>query len=89
MGGCESSTYGDAVMNDNYELRADVMTKILDRDVGYVKEDIAAYTSSKSKIEEFRKRAKEIADLAEKLREDCPKTVGDIFDIKRYWTGQN
>lgn len=89
MGGCESSTYGDAVMNDNYELRADVLTKLLDRDVGYVREDIKELTESKSKIEEFRKRAKEISDLAEKLQKDCPSTVGDIFDIKRYWTGRN
>ena len=89
MGGCESSTYGDAVMDDNYALRGDILAKLLDRDVGYVKEDIAQLTESKTKIEEFSKRAKEIAEKEEKLREDCPKTVGDIFDIKRYWTGQN
>lgn len=89
MAGCESSSYGDAVMNDNYELRADVLTKLLERGVEYIKEDISAYTSSKTKIEEFRKRAQEIEDLAEKLRDDCPSVVGDIFDIKRYWTGRN
>lgn len=88
MGGCESSSYGDAVMDDNYALRGDILTKILDRDVGYVRNDIAELTESKTKIEEFRRRAKEIADLAEKLQKDCPKTIGDIFDIKRYWTGK-
>lgn len=89
MGGCESSSYGDAVMDDNYALRGDILTKLLDRDVGYVRNDIAELTESKTKIEEFRRRAKEIADLAEKLQKECPKTIGDIFDIKRYWTGSN
>ena len=63
-------------------------TKLLDRDVGYIRQDIAELTESKTKIEEFRKRAKEIADLAEKLQKDCPKIIGDIFDIKRYWAGK-
>lgn len=89
MSGCESSSYGDAVMDDNYALRGDILAKLLDRDIGHVKNDIAELTESKTKIEEFRKRAKEIADLAEKLQKDCPSTVGDIFDIKRYWTGRN
>lgn len=88
MGGCESSSYGDAVMDDNYALRGDILAKLLDRDIGHIKNDIAELTESKTKIEEFRRRAKEIADLAEKLREDCPKTIGDIFDIKRYWIGK-
>ena len=88
MGGCESSCYGDAVMDDNYALRGDILTKLLDRDVGYIRQDIAELTESKTKIEEFRRRAKEIADLAEKLQRDCPKTIGDIFGIKRYWAGK-
>lgn len=88
MAGCESSSYDDEVLDDHYGIKADTMLKLLDYGVQCIKDDITEYETKKSKIEEFRTRAAEIKKLSEELSNDCPPLFGQLFDIKRYWTGQ-
>lgn len=88
-GVCETCYDKDEAVYEGHVLHADRLCKTLDKRVAYLTEHINSLESAKNRIEEYRKRANEIQALAEKLSNDCPPLIGDIFGIKRYWTGRS
>lgn len=85
---CYESMREEAVYEGRV-LHADRLCKMLDKRVEYLNNYANELETDKLRIDDYRKRANQIQALAEKLSNDCPPLIGDIFGIKRYWTGRS